>query len=172
MGARGAEERAIERAGRAGRGGGGRARLRSALAGGAAMLAGRCVSGSGAGARCGPGPPAGGTGAGAVPLAAGGVPAAPSLRSALPQVVSRSWGSGRRGPRARPKPAGSRYTGGPGCVCVCVSRRVPASCREPAPTDLTYKISITSPGCPRSCLRVCLWRSASPQTPLRCSRRP
>lgn len=49
MAARVAEERAIERAGRAGRGGGGRARLRSALAGGAAMLAGRCVSGSGAG---------------------------------------------------------------------------------------------------------------------------
>lgn len=52
-----AEERASERAGRAGRSGGGRARLRSALAGGAAMLAGRCVSGSGAGARCGPGLP-------------------------------------------------------------------------------------------------------------------
>lgn len=50
MGARSEETRANEGARGAGRGGGGRARLRSELPGGAAMLAGRCGGGGGDGA--------------------------------------------------------------------------------------------------------------------------
>lgn len=96
-----------------------------------------------------------------------GVPAPPSLRSALLQGVLSLLGVGP------PGSAGAAETGrqpapSPGRVGRARTQvvrfprsegragRVPASCREPVPTDLTSKIPITSPGPLRSCLRVWL----------------
>lgn len=190
MAARVAEERAIERAGRAGRGGGGRARLRSALAGGAAMLAGRCVSGSGAGARCGPWaaragrelpcrelpagvdggwPSAEGVGgpvppersaSGSLSLLGVGPPGSAGAAETVRQPV-RSPGRGRGGV------GGTRTQVVPFLLSEGRTGHVPAPRWEPVPVDLSSKISITNAGCLSSCLRACLWVSASPHTGLR-----